>query len=56
MHKVHEEDGGKPFEIEMAWISDDPSSGRRFGRVPKDLQQEAERAAKAALEAEDMED
>jgi len=56
MHKVHEEDGGKPFEIEMAWISDDPSSGRRFGRVPRALQEEAERAAKAALEAEDMED
>jgi hypothetical protein len=43
----------------MAWISDDPESAggpRRFGRVPKALQDEAERAAKAALEAEEMED
>lgn len=49
-------DGNKPFEVEMAWISDDPESRRRFCRVPKALLDEAERAAKAALEAEDMED
>lgn len=38
--------------MELAWVCDE--SGRQFQRVPAELASEAEAAAKAALEAEDM--
>jgi 20S proteasome subunit alpha 7 len=53
LHKVHEDDG-KPFEIEMTWISD--ATGRVHERVPADVLAAAEAAAKAAMEESDMDD
>ena len=47
---MHDEEKG--FEMELSWVCDE--SGRQFQRVPDELTAEAERAAKAALEAEDM--
>lgn len=52
LHQVHDEEKG--FEMELAWICEE--SGRQFQRVPQQLAEEAEAAAKAALEAEDMDD
>lgn len=52
MHQVH--DGEKGFELEVAIISDE--TGRVFKRVEKEALAEAEAAAKAAIEAEDMSD
>lgn len=52
LHQVHDEEKG--FEMELAWICDE--SERQFRRVPQTLVDEAEAAAKAALEAEDMDD
>ena len=45
LHTVHDEE--KPFELEMAWICDD--SKKQFVKVPADLLQEADKAAKDAL-------
>ena len=50
LHSVHDEE--KPFELEISWISD--ATGREFQRVPEDVLQAAEQAAKAALEESDM--
>ncbi|KAL6780860.1 POA7 [Auxenochlorella protothecoides x Auxenochlorella symbiontica] len=52
LHRVHDEE--KPFEAELAWVCEE--SGRMFQRVPQELVDEAERLAKEALEAEDMDD
>eukprot|EP00887_Chlorella_sp_A99_P000786 scaffold5.g786.t1 len=52
LHQAHDEEKG--FEMELAWICEE--SGRQFGRVPAELAAEAERLAKEALEAEDMDD
>lgn len=52
LHQVHDEEKG--FEMELAWICDE--SKRQFQRVPQPLVDAAETAAKAALEAEDMDD
>lgn len=48
---MHEGDGAKPFELELAWVCD--ASGRQFQRVPEGVAAEAEAAAKAALEESD---
>ena len=50
MHQVH--DGEKGFELELAIVSDE--TGRLFKRVGKAELQEVEAAAKAAIEAEDL--
>lgn len=50
LHRAHDEE--KPFEAELAWVCED--SGRVFQRVPQDLVDEAERHARATLEAEEM--
>ena len=50
LHSVHEEE--KPFELEICWISD--ATSRVFQRVPEDVLQAAEQAAKASLEESDM--
>ena len=52
LHSVHDED--KPFELEVSWICD--ATDRVFQRVPEDVLQAAEAAAKAALEDSDMYD
>jgi hypothetical protein len=51
--QIHEEDG-KQFELELTWLCEE--SSWQHGRVPKELQAEAERSAKAALEDSDMDD
>ena len=42
----------KGFEMELAWVCDE--SNKQFQRVPDELVAEADKAAKDALEAEDM--
>jgi 20S proteasome subunit alpha 7 len=57
IYVAHEDSKDKDFELEMTWISslDGPTKGRNE-EVPKDLLEEAERAAKKALEGEDEEE
>ena len=50
LHSAHDEE--KPFELEVSWICD--ATDRVFQRVPEDILQAAEAAAKAALEESDM--
>jgi 20S proteasome subunit alpha 7 len=45
---VHDESKDKEFELEVTWIS--PQSNNRHASVPKELKEEAERLAKAALD------
>lgn len=53
IYVAHEDSKDKEFELEMTWISslDGPTKGRHE-EVPKDLLEEAEKAAKAELEGE----
>jgi 20S proteasome subunit alpha 7 len=53
IYAVHDDAKDKDFELELTWIG--PGSNGKHAPVPKDLLLEAERKAKAALEA-DMED
>lgn len=57
IYVAHEESKDKEFELEMSWISstDGPTKGKHE-QVPKDLLEEAERAAKKAIEGDDEED
>ncbi|PFH52526.1 hypothetical protein AMATHDRAFT_139604 [Amanita thiersii Skay4041] len=48
IYLVHEDSKEKEFELEMSWIGDE--TGGFHLQVPKDLQEEAEAAAKAAVE------
>ncbi|KAF8192610.1 20S proteasome subunit [Pholiota molesta] len=48
IYLVHDDAKEKEFELEMSWIG--PESNNLHVHVPKDLFQEAEAAAKAALE------
>lgn len=52
MYAVHDEE--KSFELEMAWICEE--SGRLFQQVPATIVADAEKKAKEAKEAADMED
>jgi 20S proteasome subunit alpha 7 len=42
------------FELELAWIC--PESGNRFQIAPKDIFEQAEAAAKQALEDDEMQE
>lgn len=57
IHIAHEENKDKEFELEMTWISnvDGPTKGRHMD-VPKELLEEAEEAAKKALQPEEEEE
>lgn len=57
IYVAHEDSKDKEFELEMTWISslDGPTQGKHE-EVPKDLLEEAEKAAKRALEGEDEEE
>jgi 20S proteasome subunit alpha 7 len=57
IYVAHEDSKDKEFELEMSWISslDGPTRGRHV-EVPKHLLEEAEKAAKRALEGEDEEE
>eukprot|EP00741_Cyanophora_paradoxa_P009074 tig00001466_g8787.t1 len=52
IYKVHDEVKDKAFELEVSWVCEE--SGRQHQLVPKELKEEAERAAKQMLA--DMED
>ncbi len=54
IYVAHEDSKDKEFELEMSWISsiDGPTKGRHQ-EVPKDILEEAEKAAKKAMEGED---
>lgn len=52
MHSIRDDE--KPFELEMAWICE--ASGRKFQQIPQDVIADAEKKAKEAIEAADMED
>ncbi|GBG70095.1 hypothetical protein CBR_g5726 [Chara braunii] len=54
IYGVHDEAKDKAFELEMSWICDE--SNREHQLVPRELLAQAEAAAKAAQEEEDMED
>lgn len=57
IYVAHEDSKDKEFELEMTWISDlqGPTKGRHEP-VPDELREEAEKAAKKALEGEDDEE
>ncbi|CAF9928844.1 MAG: hypothetical protein ALECFALPRED_004154 [Alectoria fallacina] len=57
IYVAHEDSKDKEFELEMSWISstDGPTKGRHQ-EVPKDILEEAEKAAKKAMEGEDEEE
>lgn len=57
IYVAHDENKDKEFELEMTWISDlkGPTKGRHE-EVPKALLEEAEKAAKKALEGDDDEE
>ena len=54
IYVAHEDSKDKDFELEMSWISstDGPTRGRHQ-EVPQDILEEAEKAAKKAMEGED---
>lgn len=51
---AHDDNKDKEFELEMSWISgaEGPTKGRHV-EVPKEIQEEAERLAKKALDGDD---
>lgn len=54
IYVAHEDSKDKDFELEMSWISS--SSGPTKGKhqeVPKNILEEAEKAAKKAMEGDD---
>lgn len=57
IYVAHEDSKDKDFELEMSWISsvNGPTKGRHE-EVPKELFDEAEKAAKSSLEYEDEEE
>ena len=57
IYVAHEDSKDKDFELEMSWISstDGPTKGRHQ-EVPKDILEEAEKAAKKAMDGEDEEE
>lgn len=57
IYVAHEDSKDKEFELEMSWISsvDGPTKGRHE-EVPKELREEAEKAARRALEGDDEEE
>lgn len=54
IYVAHEDSKDKDFELEMTWISslDGPTKGKHM-EVPKELLEEAEKAAKKAMSEED---
>jgi 20S proteasome subunit alpha 7 len=57
IYVAHEDSKDKEFELEMTWISalDGPTKGRHE-EVPRELVEEAEKAAKKSLESDDDEE
>ena len=57
IYVAHEDSKDKEFELEMSWISsmDGPTKGRHQ-EVPRRILEEAEKAAKKAIEGEEEEE
>ncbi|KAI9856911.1 MAG: hypothetical protein M1824_005065 [Vezdaea acicularis] len=57
IYVAHDDSKDKDFELEMTWISgwDGPTKGRHV-EVPKELREEAEKAAKKSLEGDEEEE
>ena len=57
IYVAHEDTKDKDFELEMTWVSnlEGPTKGRHE-EVPKAMLEEAEKAAKKALEGDDEDD
>lgn len=57
IYVAHEDSKDKDFELEMTWISslDGPTKGRHM-EVPRELLEEAEKAAKKAISEEEEDD
>lgn len=57
IYVAHEDSKDKDFELEMSWISslDGPTKGRHQ-EVPREILEEAEKAAKKSMEGEDEEE
>jgi len=53
IYSVHDEIKDKHFELELGWIG--KATGGKFQLVPKEVFEEAEKYAKAALESDDEE-
>lgn len=51
IHSVHDDVKDKPFELELAWVTEE--TGGVYQLVPEDLKDEAERQAKAELDSDD---
>jgi len=54
IYMVHDDVKDKAFELELSWVCAESNNEHTF--VPKDLQEEVEKLAKAALEEEGMEE
>eukprot|EP00127_Corallochytrium_limacisporum_P004781 Clim_evm7s175 gene=Clim_evmTU7s175 len=54
IYSVHDEVKDKDFELEMSWVTE--ATGGKHVAVPEEMVKEAEEAAKAALEEDDMDD
>lgn len=54
IYVAHEDSKDKDFELEISWVSsmDGPTKGRHE-KVPKDILEEAEKAAKKSMEGDD---
>ena len=54
IYVAHEDSKDKEFELEMTWISrrDGPTKGKHE-HVPRNILEEAEKAAKKAMEGDD---
>jgi 20S proteasome subunit alpha 7 len=57
IYVAHEDSKDKEFELEMSWISslDGPTKGRHE-EIPKDILEEAEKAARRALDEDEEEE
>jgi len=57
IYVAHEDSKDKEFELEMSWISSmEGTTKGRHQEVPKDILEEAEKAAKKSMEGEDEEE
>lgn len=54
IYMVHDDVKDKAFELELSWVCAESNNMHEF--VPKDLLDEAEKLAKAALDEESMEE
>lgn len=54
IYNVHDDAKDKEFELELSWVCEESKGFHQF--VPKEIADEAEALAKAALNEDDMDD